>query len=256
MDEWVTQLRALLQNDWVAVAITVVAILLVTFLVSRIVAKFLRAILQSDDNKFLPANSIFVNIARATIWVIGVCVILATCFSVDVSAVIAALGIGGIALSLGFQDTISNLIGGLQVSLMKILKPGDHIQVGSDSGIVKDVTWRHTSIKNSLGQTVIIPNATINKTALTKLPPANQITLNFAISLTEASLDTVVHEIEQACIKAAASISVITQAPHVRFTEITESGIKGKVVFRIAKAQLASEVSDAALRLIAPLTRP
>ena len=44
-----------------------------------------------------------------------------------------ALGIGGIAISLGFQDTLSNLIGGLQVSLLRIIKPGDNIEVGSST---------------------------------------------------------------------------------------------------------------------------
>ena len=53
---------------------------------------------------------------------------LSTCYGVDVSAAITALGIGGIAISLGFQDTIANLIGGLQVSLLRIIKPGDNIE--------------------------------------------------------------------------------------------------------------------------------
>lgn len=47
---------------------------------------------------------------------VGGSVMLSTCFGIDVSAAITALGIGGIAISLGFQDTISNLIGGVQVS--------------------------------------------------------------------------------------------------------------------------------------------
>ena len=86
------------------------------------------------------------NIVRGAVWFLGICIMLSTCFNVNVSAAITALGIGGIAISLGFQDTISNLIGGLQVSLMRIVKPGDNIEVGSSSGVVKDVTWRHTSL--------------------------------------------------------------------------------------------------------------
>ncbi len=125
MDEWIKQFDTLLDNDWIAAAVTALVILLITFLVARLVVKLLRAALQSEENKILPANSIFINIARGAVWVVGICVILATCFNINVSAVIAALGIGGIAISLGFQDTISNLIGGLQVSLTKILKPGD-----------------------------------------------------------------------------------------------------------------------------------
>ena len=98
-------------------------------------------------------------------WITGVCIMLSTCFRVDVSAAITALGIGGIAISLGFQDTLSNLIGGLQVSLLRIIKPGDNIEVGSSTGVVKDITWRHTTIRNGAGEEVLIPNSIISKTA-------------------------------------------------------------------------------------------
>lgn len=256
MDQWVQQLDNLLQNDWLSVAIVAVVILAVTLLVSFLVTRFLRVLLQRNDNKFLPANSIFIHLVSGAIWITGICVMLATCFGTDVTAVIAALGVGGIAISLGFQDTISNLIGGLQVSLMKIIKPGDHIQVGPDSGVVKDVTWRHTKITNPLGQTVIIPNASINKTALIKLPPPSQVSLSFVVHGKEADLDALAKEIEQACVRAARPLSKITQEPHAFFTEITDLGVKGKVVFRIASAKKTGAVSDAALRLIAPLTRP
>ncbi len=123
------------------------------------------------------------------------------------------------------------------------------------SGVVKDVTWRHTRLTNSLGQTVIIPNAAINKTALIKLPPVNQVSIGFVVRLTTANLDALAKEIEQACTQAAAPLTKITQEPHAFFTEITDAGIKGKVVFRVASAKKTGEVSDAAIRLIAPLTR-
>ena len=37
------------------------------------------------------------------------------------------------------------------------MKPGDNIQVGTNKGVVQDVTWRHATIKNRNGETVIIP---------------------------------------------------------------------------------------------------
>ena len=116
---------------------------------------------------------------------------LSTCFRVDVSAAITALGIGGIAISLGFQDTLSNLIGGLQVSLLRIIKPGDNIEVGSSTGVVKDITWRHTTIRNGAGEEVLIPNSIISKTALTHLPPTNQVSLAIVVTTEGQHLDEV-----------------------------------------------------------------
>lgn len=254
MEKEISQIDSFVRSDWFITAVSVVLILLTTAIVSWLVTKFLRKMLN-QDNSLLPSSTIFVNIARASIWILGVCVMLATCFNVNVSAAIAALGVGGIAISLGFQDTISNLIGGLQVSLMKIIQPGDNIEVNNETGVVKDVTWRHTTIVNPLGQTVIIPNSIIGKNALTKLPPTTQVTIKFIVRSDGKNLDAVAAEIEAASEKAASSITKVTQKPKVIFTEITDAGFRGKVTFRVSSSLKAGDASDAAVRAIAPLTQ-
>lgn len=110
-----------------------------TAVAAKVASKTLRHLLSRDDNP-LPSSSIFINIARAVIWMIGGSFILDNCFGINANALVAALGVGGIAISLGFQDTLSNLIGGIQVTFMGIIKPGDNIEVGGVSGVVQDIT--------------------------------------------------------------------------------------------------------------------
>ena len=216
----------------------IVAIILVFAIavVSHVLVKWLRHIMQRDDTS-IPQSSIFINIMRGIVWGLGCCFVLDTCFNVNMSALIAALGVGGIALSLGFQDTLSNLIGGVQISFMKIVKPGDNIQVGSSKGVVQDVTWRHATIKNRLGETVIIPNSVISKNAVVHLPPPERVSVPF-----------VAHDI-------ALEHTGIVKEPSVLFTEITEGGLAGKVVLEVDDADQATPVSDAITRAIAPLVR-
>lgn len=161
-------LDTILHWSWLSTAVTVVIIVLVTAIVARLAVVTLRRIFNSNRGP-LPSASIFINIARVTVWVIGICIILSSCFGVNVGAAITALGIGGIAISLGFQQTLSNLIGGLQVIMSGIVEPGDHIKVGSNEGVVRDVTWRNTTIRSSDGNDVIIPNSVINTEALIKI---------------------------------------------------------------------------------------
>lgn len=255
MDQLFQQIEKLVRADWLNTAISVVVILVLTAALARITAQFLRRLLHFNEGKNLPSSSIFINIGRGTVWVLGVCVMLSTSFNVNVSAAITALGIGGIAISLGFQDTISNLIGGLQVSLMRIVKPGDNIMVGTSVGVVKDVTWRHTTIKNSAGQEIIVPNSIINKTALVHLPPTNQVTLPFVVTTDGAQLDQVAHAIEQAATSAAHTVGKLTKEPEVTFSEIDDAGFVGSVAFRVADSRDGAKVLDAVLRAIAPLTR-
>ncbi len=157
MEQFIHQIDGLVRADWLNTAISVVVILGITAIVARLLTRFLRRVLHFNEQKDLPSSSIFVNIARAAVWVTGICIMLSTSFNVNVSAAITALGIGGIAISLGFQDTLSNLIGGLQLSLLRIIKPGGNITVGSESGVVRDVTWRHTTIKNSAARRSSFP---------------------------------------------------------------------------------------------------
>lgn len=161
-------LDKVLHWDWLSTAVTVVIILAATAILAHIVAVALRKLLKSNRGP-LPAASIFVNIGRVAIWVIGVCIVLSSCFGVNVGAAVAALGVGGIAISLGLQQTLSNLIGGLQVIISGIVEPGDRISVGSNEGVVRDVTWRNTTIRDDKGNDVIIPNSVINSTALIKI---------------------------------------------------------------------------------------
>ncbi|MDR2714195.1 MAG: mechanosensitive ion channel family protein [Coriobacteriales bacterium] len=159
---------AFLENEYVKKILLALLILLVAAIVAYVVVRLLKHFLGHDKNNF-PASSIFVNLTHAAIWVLAACVILDTCFGINVTGLIAALGVGGIALSLGLQDTIANLVGGLQVSITKLVQPGDKIRVGTDEGIVEDITWRHVTLRTADNNTVIIPNAAINKASFVRL---------------------------------------------------------------------------------------
>ena len=230
------------------------AILIVTAIVSHMVAKGLRRLLMRDEVA-LPSSSIFVNIARATLWVLGLCVALSTCFGIDVSAAVAALGVGGIALSLGFKDTASNLIGGLQVSLMGLVVPGDNIRVGTSSGGVEDVSWRQTVVRPVDGQQIIIPNSIIKTAALEKLPPATTVKIAVSIATDGSALDETAREMERRAAAAVERVSVLTEAPRVTFSEIAEGSFKCALTFAVADAVQVSVARDAVVRAIAPLAR-
>ena len=223
-------------SAWLGTLITAVVIIVITAVVGHLLTKFLRRVLNYSD-------------------VVGGSVVLSTCFGVDVSAAITALGIGGIAISLGFQDTISNLIGGVQVSLLRIVSPGDNISVGGAAGVVKDVNWRHTTITNSKGEMVVIPNSIINKTSLVHLPPTGKVTLSLVVEGGGEDLDERAGRIEQAALAAARRVGAVEAAPRLWFTEVVDVGFAGSLIFTMASGDDATPAKDAVLRAIAPLTR-
>lgn len=226
-------------------------ILAIIAVISHFVTKWMRHLMNKDSNP-LPQSSIFVNVVRGIIWGIGICFVLDSCFGVNATAIIAALGVGGIAISLGFQDTLSNLIGGVQVSFMGIIEPGDNVQIGTNKGVVQDVTWRHATIKNRLGETVIIPNSVISKNAVVHLPPPERVTVPFVVTV-HRDLDELAEHVTATARKAALDFCGIVQEPVVLFTEVADTGLVGKVTLEIDDASQATPVSDAITRAIAPL---
>lgn len=150
-------------------AIIVFAIIMVlTWVVEHIIFKLIQGF-GNKTNSPLPSSTIFANIARVAIWLAGFALAAKVAFNYDLTGVVAALGVGGIALSLGMQDTLQNLIGGLQVSIGKLVEPGDFVEVDAMRGKVVDINWRHTVIQDQSGPTYIIPNSVMNSAAITKL---------------------------------------------------------------------------------------
>ncbi|MDY2777636.1 MAG: mechanosensitive ion channel [Collinsella sp.] len=257
MPTLIDQILDIASQKWVQSVFWALLLALATHIAACVAARALRHLLNRDSTP-LPSSSIIINIVRCAIWIVGGSIILDACFGINVNAIVAALGVGGIAVSLGFQDTLSNLIGGLQVTFMRIVKPGDNIEVGAESGIVQDVTWRHTSIRDSLGQTVIIPNSIISKTALVHLLPASRVVVPFAIPRTDQdgvsrseSIDILADQISELALQAASNISPVIDGPRTMFSEISEFGIKGKIVLQVDDASKVGAAADAIVRSIA-----
>ena len=265
MKDLLASIRDIIGNQLFQSMFGAVVLTVATHIVAKLATKAMAHLLHQDANP-LPTSSIIINIVRAGVWAVGASIILDSCFNVNTSSLVAALGVGGIAVSLGFQDTLSNLIGGLQMTFMGIVKPGDNIQVDGEAGVVQDVTWRHTTIRDALGQTIVIPNSVISTTALTHLLPATRVAVPFAIPLlpgaepgltggrangSKLDMERVTDRIIELARDAAGAVSPITSGPSVFYSEITEFGIKGKVIMNVEDALKVSAAGDAVVRALA-----
>ena len=113
---------------------------------------------EKDDNN-VPTTSILGNIAKAIVYVIGFIFILQT-FGVAIAPLVTALGVGGIAVALALQPTLSNLFAGLQLISSGKFNTGDFVQLESgQKGFIIDISWRHTTIETSQNNVIIVPNS-------------------------------------------------------------------------------------------------
>ena len=90
--------------------------------------------------------TLVVNMARLAVGVLGVFIILQN-LGINITPLITALGIGGLAVALALQDTLGNLFAGVQIILSKQVRPQDYVRLDSgEEGWVTDVKSRNTTI--------------------------------------------------------------------------------------------------------------
>jgi len=143
-----------------------IVVLSVTVVCARAAGGFIKHYAQEKQN-LLPSASIFTKITKLIIFIIGVLIILQT-LGISITPIITALGVGGLAVSLALQDTLSNLFSGLQITISRQIKPGDYVRLDTgEEGYVTDITWRNTTIRALPNNMIVIPNAKLAGTIVT-----------------------------------------------------------------------------------------
>lgn len=159
-------------------------IFLITFVTARLLTGLLRAYIhRGEDTR--SSISLFNTIINIIVYCLGGLVILQA-MGISITPIITALGIGGLAVALALQDTLSNLFAGIQITLTRNIKPGDYVSLSSgEEGTVRDITWRNTMLLTQSNNVVIIPNSKLSSTIVTNysLPEASlSISLTIGIS--------------------------------------------------------------------------
>ena len=235
-------------GGWLDKCVVLVVTVAVTLVVQRVVVRLMHKALDVSE---LPSASLFINIGRALIWVLALLSVLRPVFGVDPAGFVAALGVVSLAISLGMQDTISNIIGGISLMLSKSVQPGDYISVGDVTGEVTDVTWRSTSVMMRGGAVEVIPNSVLSKTALTRITPWSVGYCGVPISVVPgADLNAVAQE----CCRIAASELADLLDPafetDVIFSAFSAYGTQGEVRLHVLPDVVFSAAQDRLARAL------
>ena len=103
---------------------------------------------------------------------------------VNITAAIASLSIGGLAVGLAAQDTLANLFGAIAVFLDKPFKIGDRIQIDNVDGAVETIGLRSTRVRNLDGHLVTIPNKTMGNATIINVAARPNIKTEMNLGLT------------------------------------------------------------------------
>lgn len=145
--------------------IAAILIFAVAWIVGSIVKKFIRRAIDRMDSTSRQAGVLLASAAKIVLIIVGLITALGT-MRVNVSALVAGLGLGGFALGFALKDTLSNTLAGFLVLLHKPFEVGDEITVAGCSGVVVEMNLRYTILRAG-EKTCLIPNGSLYTNTIT-----------------------------------------------------------------------------------------
>jgi len=216
-------------------ALLVLVIIAGTIVLSRIAVGFVNYYSKKAKGA-LPSTSIFTNLTKILIFAIGLLIILQS-LGISITPLLTALGIGGLAVALALQETLSSLFAGIHVLASGQIKPGDYIQLESgEEGYVTDITWRNTTIRALPNNMVIIPNSKLASAIITNYYlPEREMGIRVPVGV---SYDSDLEKVERITIEVAQDVQKSVSGgvpefdPFIRYTEFADSSINFVVILR------------------------
>jgi small conductance mechanosensitive channel len=135
-------------------------------IVLQFIGRWANKIVRSIGDLHEERRQQLLTIIHALRWVIGVLVVIAASLMalsnfVDIAPLLAGAGLAGLAVSLGAQTLIGDLIGGVLILVENQYGVGDVIEVGDVAGVVEKLTLRVTYVRDIKGRLHIVPNGEV-----------------------------------------------------------------------------------------------
>ena len=172
---------------------------------------------------------------RSGIWVFGLIMALNNA-GYDVGALIAGVGIGGLAMAMAAKDFVSNIFGGITVFVDKPFQVGDRVQIGGYDGIIEEIGIRSTRLRTLAGRVVIIPNFKFTDSFVENvtIEPARKVSLTLGLTY-----DTTPEQVEQAISMLKDIIAdradTLEQDPTIWFDSFGDFSLNIKLIYYIKK---------------------
>jgi small-conductance mechanosensitive channel len=218
-----------------------------TMIVARVVSGLIKIKAEGTDH-IIHSSSIISNIVIMIIYCLGLLFILQS-QGISITPVLTALGVGGLAVALALQPTLSNLFAGLQIISSGNFNRGDFIKLSTgEDGFIEDITWRSTTIRAASDHIIIVPNSKLaDMTVSNYYLPQHEITFGVEVGISYNSDLNKVEKITKEVIKETLQESpdgVQEFVPEVSFIAFGESSIRLKAFLRVNNYSAQSQVKS------------
>jgi small-conductance mechanosensitive channel len=165
---------------------------------------------QGPDRSFAGSLDIIHFLARILIWSLLILVALDN-LGINITALLAGLGVGGVAVALALQNILGDLFASLSIALDKPFVVGDSLTIDSFTGKVEHIGIKTTRMRSETGEQIIVSNADILKSRVRNFGRAQELrtvtTLRVAYDTPTDKLEAIPKMLEQ----------IVAEQPNARF---------------------------------------
>jgi small-conductance mechanosensitive channel len=210
---------------WIVYQVIAAVEILIDYIVRRKLTK------GKTDKGAESAAQIIGMISKIVLWALGLLMILSN-IGVDVTSLIAGLGIGGIAVALAAQNILGDLFSSFAIYFDKPFKVGDFVVVGGQSGTVKKVGIKTTRIQALQGEEIVMSNKELTTATIQNFKKLKKRRISFSFGVT--------YETEGKLLKKIPSMieTIITKVEGIdfvraHFTEFADSALLFEVIYTV-----------------------
>jgi small-conductance mechanosensitive channel len=188
----------------------------------------------------LPVTTLTETLAELGILIVGILLSL-TALDFRITPILTALGVGGLAVALALQDTLSNLFSGFYVAVARQVRLGDYIKLNTgEEGYVADIGWRSTTIRALANNFILVPNAKLAQAVVTNFHlPEKRMSASVQVTVAygeeEERVEAVLLDVVRKAVGEVEGI-LAEPAPNVAFDPgFTDNGLGFSVNYQVVE---------------------
>lgn len=232
-------MRKLVLSDFVFGVVDWITIIIIAYFVIRIINDIIKFVINNKINDLKEQDRVedtailrtIKQVIIAIVWVMGGIVLLQT-RGVDVSALVAGVGVGGIAIAFALQNILEDIFSSVSLFFDKPFKVGETIKVGEETGTVENIGTKTSRIRTLRGEQLSIPNKVLTQSNINNFSRLSRrrVELKFGI-IYETPLEKVkkVKEIVKDILESIEDVTF----DRVHFKELGDYSLNFVTVFHI-----------------------
>ncbi len=221
---------------WINRIFFIISALLLSLIIARILSVLVSRWLKVQK-EFERTPRLISTVVSIVIYLIAFLMILRY-LNIEITPLVATLGLGGLAVGLALQNTLANFFAGVHIISDRPINVGDYIEMeGNIAGYVEDIGWRSTRIRTLPNTIVIVPNSRIAESVITNnYMPVQEMSIVLQCGVAYGSD---LEKVEKVTVDVARKIqqtvpgAVKTFEPFIRYHTFGDSNINFSIILRV-----------------------